>query len=106
MAQSVDIVRKELSVLPHAVKLLLKYLDEAGVNVHFEYDSYQLAMVDVLEVRPQSAKVSTFYGATILAFLPSFKDRHTVSLQSLCTRQDQRRLSLIKPHKNICCMLL
>ena len=55
VAQSIDIVCKELSVLPHAVKVVLKHVDEARVIVHFEYDSYQLAMVDVLKVRPQQA---------------------------------------------------
>ena len=50
VAQSIEIVRKELMALPHAVKLVLEISRGAPVGVHFEYDSYQLAMADVLEV--------------------------------------------------------
>lgn len=43
-------MRKELAALPFAVKLIFKYQDGAQIQVSFEYDSYQLAMADVLEV--------------------------------------------------------
>lgn len=55
VAQSVEIVRKELSVLPNAVKIIVKCSKEPRIGVHFEYDSYQLAMAEVLEVRSKAS---------------------------------------------------
>ena len=47
--QSIDVVRKELAALPHAVRLLLT-LQGTSVTVKFDLDDYQLVMAEVLQV--------------------------------------------------------
>lgn len=47
--QSLDVVRKELSALPKAVRVFLTVL-KGRVQVHLQLDQFQLTMADIVQV--------------------------------------------------------